>query len=125
MQNEYKGIVLQESRYMQWNEEVRENRVRIWHWNCSGGGGKFGLRCKLVCGWTNFEGGWHSIGDKSFSRVNNGGFEWVGTIRMGTRLESACGDESNGPVRAGMGRVAFEWERGSRAMRRGCDRIRM
>ena len=72
MQNEYKGIVPEESRYMQWNEEVRENRVRIWHWNCSGGGGKFGLRCKLVCGWTNFEGGWHRIGDKSLSRVNNG-----------------------------------------------------
>jgi len=50
----------------------------------------------LVCGWTNFEGGWQSIGDRSLSRVNNGGFEWVGTIRMGTRLESACGDESKG-----------------------------
>jgi len=82
------------------------------------------LRCKLVCGWANFEGGWRSIGDKSLSRVNNGGFEWVGTIRMGTRLESACGDSRMGPV-AGVGGVAFEWESGSRAMRRGCDRIRM
>ena len=43
-----------------------------------------------------FRGGWQSIGDRSLSRVNNGGFEWVGTIRMGTRLESACGDESKG-----------------------------
>src|SRR5712692_10629202 len=111
MQNEYKGIVLQESRYMQWNEEVRENRVRIWHWNCYGRQGQVWFAMQTSLRMDEFRGGWHSIGDKSFSRVNNGGFEWVRTIRMGTRLESACGDESIGACRAGMGGVRMgEWK---------------
>jgi hypothetical protein len=35
---EYITIVLEESRYIQWNQEVRENWVRIWQSNCLGGG---------------------------------------------------------------------------------------
>jgi hypothetical protein len=33
---EYITIVLEESRYIQWNQEVRENWVRIWQSNCLG-----------------------------------------------------------------------------------------
>ena len=31
--------MLQESRYIQWNQEVRENWVRIWQLNCLGKAG--------------------------------------------------------------------------------------
>jgi hypothetical protein len=47
-----------------------------------------------------------------------GRFEWGHD--WNPRVETS----RKGPV-VGMGGVVFEWESGSRAMRRGCDRIRM
>jgi hypothetical protein len=54
--------VLEESRYIQWNEEVRENGVLIWQLNCSesalgvpiGGNGKHSPAEKLPIAVTTF-----------------------------------------------------------------------
>jgi hypothetical protein len=36
MHKQCKGNVLEESRYIHWNQRVRENKVLIWQENCCG-----------------------------------------------------------------------------------------